>query len=775
MPDPLPPGIELRPLPPEDAISYLRRKQFQTTFRWQEMWQEDHTKAFTVAKAMRLDILQDIRAELDRALAEGTTYQEFKKQLTPTLQAKGWWGRQIVQGETVQLGSPHRLATIFQTNIQTALQVGHYRQMTDPAVLAARPYWRYVAVMDNRTRPMHRAWHGTILSADDPWWNTHYPPNGWRCFPEGTPVLTQDGWRPIEAICLHDRVIGGSGQPQLVTATHRNDFHGGLVRLAAKGYVVTATPNHRILTLRGWVRADGLHAGDVLVQTAETPGIEACVGDIDDAHANSADSGMPFPVERKSAVALALDCQVQARDEQIEPLGADSGMDNVIMERRQPLGGQMVEEYPFSSSGIGHAGRMARDMSADGAPMCYPKLGPDLWAPGAGSEAEFSGDTTHGLISLGGLAEARVPTLERQAYRQLSHHGSSAPSSLIGVQPLHFHGLAALAGSDLEVPQQPHQGTHVEMPAGAELPVRGLLIEIETAEDLAGGAPLDRFDTLEDFATWAWSHTHLHVIESVTTIPYSGTVCNLTVEQDKSYIIPGATVHNCRCTVVTVSEGELGRDYGGALSRRPDHGTFEYVMPHTGEVITVPRGIDPGWAYNPGKASVLWDTPPRSATVRPGQSTWRDLGRADLRQVSDAGRHSAPGLLQEAASLDEAAALVAREIGIPDDRAFRTIQTKDGDLAIIHRDRIPHMVAKRDEARERYARYILPTLQDPYEIWLTDYEDGLRKQYVGLFTGPRDLLVVIRLGRDGSALWNIMQSESKRLNNNRVGTLLYGK
>ncbi|MBI2882854.1 MAG: minor capsid protein [Candidatus Methylomirabilis oxyfera] len=414
MPEPtVPPGITLQPLPPEDAIASLRRKGFRTTFRWQEMWQEDHVKAFTVAKAMRTDILQDIRAELDRALAEGTTYQEFKKQLTPILQAKGWWGRQQVRGESVQLGSPHRLNTIFQTNIQTALQVGHYRAMTDPAVLQARPYWRYVAVLDSRTRPMHRAWHGTILPADDPWWSTHYPPNGWLC----------------------------------------------------------------------------------------------------------------------------------------------------------------------------------------------------------------------------------------------------------------------------------------------------------------------------------------------------------------------------RCSVVSVSKGELDRDHGGALSRRPDHGTFEYTNPHTGEVITVPRGIDPGWAYNPGQASVLWQTTPGSQTVLPGQPTWRELGRPDWRAIPETVRFRDPGRLAAAGTADEAVRILAETVGITDDRAFVTVPTKDGDLAVIHRDRLPHMVAKRDEARERYARYILPTLQDPHEIWLTAYGDGLRKQYIGAFTGSgsRNLLVVVRLERDGSILWNIMQADDRLMNRHRVGELLYGK
>jgi len=30
-------------------------------------------------------------------------------------------------------------------------------------------------------RPEHIAWHNTVLPADDPWWDTHYPPNGWGC------------------------------------------------------------------------------------------------------------------------------------------------------------------------------------------------------------------------------------------------------------------------------------------------------------------------------------------------------------------------------------------------------------------------------------------------------------------------------------------------------------------------------------------------------------------------------------------------------------------
>ena len=46
---------------------------------------------------------------------------------------------------------------------------------------ATSPWLRYVATLDNRTRPDHRRWHGTVLRFDHPFWQTHYPPCGWRC------------------------------------------------------------------------------------------------------------------------------------------------------------------------------------------------------------------------------------------------------------------------------------------------------------------------------------------------------------------------------------------------------------------------------------------------------------------------------------------------------------------------------------------------------------------------------------------------------------------
>jgi len=178
-------AIKFKNLPPKEAIAYFERKGYALSFAWQDMWQHEHARAFTVAKVMRLDILEDIHGAMDAAIKNGVAFGEFKKNLKPILQAKGWWGRQEMTdpltGETrsAQLGSTRRLQTIFDTNMRTSYAAGNWERIQ--RTKANRPYLRYMAVLDGRTRQQHRTWHGTVLPIDHPFWQTHYPPNGWRC------------------------------------------------------------------------------------------------------------------------------------------------------------------------------------------------------------------------------------------------------------------------------------------------------------------------------------------------------------------------------------------------------------------------------------------------------------------------------------------------------------------------------------------------------------------------------------------------------------------
>lgn len=172
-------------LPPREALAFFRAKGYATTFAWQDAWQQDNDSAFQVAKMLNVDLLRDVRAAVDKALAEGQTFEQFREGIEGRLVQAGWWGRADMKdpltGETVnvQLGSPRRLRTIFRTNLQTAYAAGHWQQIQDNK--ADAPLLMYDAVDDQATRDEHKAWDGTILPADDPWWQTHMPPNGWNC------------------------------------------------------------------------------------------------------------------------------------------------------------------------------------------------------------------------------------------------------------------------------------------------------------------------------------------------------------------------------------------------------------------------------------------------------------------------------------------------------------------------------------------------------------------------------------------------------------------
>jgi SPP1 gp7 family putative phage head morphogenesis protein len=155
---------------PVEAIAFLRQKIRLPTRAWTDLWEGQHARAFVVAGAQSDALLADFHEAVTKAIAEGGTLEDFRKDFDRIVAAHGWSYK----------GSPGwRSKVIFQTNLRTAYSAGRWEQLQ--RVKKVRPYLRYVAVLDGRTRPLHRHWHGTVLPIDDDWWKTHFPPNGWNC------------------------------------------------------------------------------------------------------------------------------------------------------------------------------------------------------------------------------------------------------------------------------------------------------------------------------------------------------------------------------------------------------------------------------------------------------------------------------------------------------------------------------------------------------------------------------------------------------------------
>lgn len=170
---------------PNSVLQFFRNKGLTVGFNWRDVWREEHAAAFTVAKAMQVDVLQTIRDAVDAALAEGKTLRQFQRDLMPLLESKGWWGKaemtDPLTGEIInaQLGSPRRLRTIYRANLRSARAAGQYQRAE--RTKKALPFFLYSLGPSRDHRPEHEEWAGTILPVDHEWWATHMPPNGWNC------------------------------------------------------------------------------------------------------------------------------------------------------------------------------------------------------------------------------------------------------------------------------------------------------------------------------------------------------------------------------------------------------------------------------------------------------------------------------------------------------------------------------------------------------------------------------------------------------------------
>ena len=163
------PEITHPKLPFAEAIQAFRQKLALPTQAWTDLREGMHARAFVVAGVTRQDVLSDLQAAVLKAIEQGTTLAEFRKDFERACLGK--W--------TPQQDLGWRTRVIYETNIRTAYAAGRYAQLQD--LKATHPFWEYRHGDSQVPRPEHLAWDGLVLLADDPWWKSHFCPNGWGC------------------------------------------------------------------------------------------------------------------------------------------------------------------------------------------------------------------------------------------------------------------------------------------------------------------------------------------------------------------------------------------------------------------------------------------------------------------------------------------------------------------------------------------------------------------------------------------------------------------
>jgi hypothetical protein len=164
---------------PVEAKKYLSRKAIVETENWDDLKHGEHAHAFTVAHSRNAGVLNDIFGLLNNAMAEGKSFNSFKKEMHSLMEEKGWYGRSD-KGPNDKDYVNWRIGLIFHVNMRTAYEAGRYRQQIRGAQM--RPIWEYVSkLVGKNRREDHIALHGKAFRFDDPFWNENRPPNGWGC------------------------------------------------------------------------------------------------------------------------------------------------------------------------------------------------------------------------------------------------------------------------------------------------------------------------------------------------------------------------------------------------------------------------------------------------------------------------------------------------------------------------------------------------------------------------------------------------------------------
>ena len=136
-----------------------------------EEWKKE-ARQFCVKGLAEIDMLKEIQAKLEEAQRKGLGLRQFKKQIVPYLQEKGWLG-----GDEKEIG--HRVRIIFDTNLASARASAKWQKIQETK--DKMPYLQYLPSLSADKRDEHKAFYGLIARADDEIWQRIFPPNGYNC------------------------------------------------------------------------------------------------------------------------------------------------------------------------------------------------------------------------------------------------------------------------------------------------------------------------------------------------------------------------------------------------------------------------------------------------------------------------------------------------------------------------------------------------------------------------------------------------------------------
>lgn len=611
-------------LPPLLAIKLLKSR-ISLPIDYKGLDARLHDYAFMISGLMRADLLEDTKKLLLRSLEKGESASDFAENLQSAIADSGW----SPTGKHVN--------TIFTMNINKSNWDGRKSQMTSPAMLKARPLWLFRHRDSVNFRKSHKALHNKAIAADHPFWKAIGGfPCDFNCFTPDTLVQTDIGWAKISSIRTGDNVVGGSGKVNPVTAIHRNWYVGKMIGIVGeKGFSTSSTPNHRFLTTNGWVKAENLKVGDILVKVPKGVSFDKTIIDIDQSNSLRSDIDMPFPSTAQGTLTKAFDPNIKARDVYVNP----SAINMMTEKHIKPKILDMLNHQALAFSWLNYSVDMKERVFLASFVSRFYRLLFNFWIQERTRYFEFLGSSRKGVASMLGFSQIYMDVI----ISRLKFRKSNALllfSSFIA-DPLGLNRIASMPYIDVAHNKEFSSSSFIDSPFFAQSPEGNFFDDVillnrfcqwnlfqrfnieyylphpsryslfgflcvdkfsnlydpvksiwmntpifadfhnplvqtvdSGVEGFSDGAPLSFFDSIDSFKDWAFSHCSLDAVVDVSHSHYNGFVLNLSVLNDESYTLQSATVHNCRCTAFPVTEEYCKRNGFEILTNPPDPATI---------------------------------------------------------------------------------------------------------------------------------------------------------------------------------------------------------
>lgn len=243
----------------------------------------------------------------------------------------------------------------------------------------------------------------------------------------------------------------------------------------------------------------------------------------------------------------------------------------------------------------------------------------------------------------------------------------------------------------------------------------------------------------------------------------------------------------CKCRVVTISERDLAKLGKSGPDTAPEIETVDYKNPQTGKIEKVPKGIDPGFDYDVGRAAYgqklsqrvmdSWKAKGKDAWERLTPGSFFTENRPAIIPMDTPKAKPFFGIDSGVEGMREA---IQKAIGGPE----KTFQYTSGAFSwdvLVNAETLAKHVADYPD-RAAYIPLLPETLLDPYEIWMAfERHKGtgqvvLRQRIIkAIATGDRKgMLVITNVVKGVMEAWTMIPtSKMNYLNNQRAGKLIW--